>query len=234
MNEPLDLGKPSVGGDKKETVNSSTSTNPSPYGKSEPVFPEPKRLEVMVDVDEKPKDKPTTFDFLDNEKIEDTIANPTKGDEAKKTQTPPKNQEDLLSKLTSTSSSSSSANLDDGDFVENADFIIDGLCFLLTAGFRWYSMDTTDTPYEFKQPKIDKLKSQLARILKRKQKAFPAEWAFVGTLLACCITPATKANDNRKKVKEERAIEESRRAKLKEEGKEESPRKGRGRGQPSK
>lgn len=189
---------------------------PPPFTNS----PEPKVLEKMVDVKEKPQEKPTTFSFLDNQRIEKEIAKPTNGDEAKKAGSSAQELADKLKNSGSASSSPSSPSstsastapkepIDESDFAENADFLIDGVAFGLSSLFRWWSLDTTETPYEFKQAKIDKLKNQLARILKKKQKAFPLEWACVGTLLAMCITPATKAFENRKVVLAERAIAEA-------------------------
>lgn len=179
--------------------------------------PEPKVLEKMVDPKEKPQEKPTTFSFLDNSRIEKEIAKPTNGDKGS-------SASELADKLKNTGNASSSPPtpapasstvskepIDESDFAENADFLIDGIAFGLSSLFRWWSLDTTETPYEFKQAKIDKLKNQLARILKKKQKAFPLEWACVGTLLAMCITPATKAFENRKVVLAERAIAEAER-----------------------
>lgn len=191
------------------------SSSPAPTIPQKPATPapEPKVLEKIVDVNEKPKEKPTSFSFMDNNQIEKDIVKPTPGD-----QKVGSSQADLVDKLrnagasppppSSPTSSFLKEPIEEGDFAENADFLIDGVAFLLSSLFRWYSLDTTETPYEFKEAKITKLKGQLARILKKKQKAFPLEWACVGTLLAMCITPATKAYENRKLVLSERALME--------------------------
>jgi len=177
---------------------------------------EVKSIEVVIDPKEKPKEEPIKINFLDNKHIEDKVSEPTKKDAENKTNStssssssssttpPPKNINEFREQLIA-EEKESEQELKLEDFQENSDFIMDLISMGLTALFRWYSMDTTDTPYEFPKPKVEKLKNQLTKILVRYNKAFPIVGVFIGTLLASCATPAIKAHEHRKLVKEEKA-----------------------------
>ena len=181
---------------------------------------EPNVLVAVVDINEKPKEQPTKFNFIKPNVIPEEVSKPTTSD-------PKPDFKELQKKLIEDEGKSAS-QLTLADFEENADFAIDFVDFLTTALFRWISLDNTDTPYEMPKPKIEKLKRQFTRVLIRYNKAMPIIGLFLGTLGAACITPARKAIEHNKLVREERA-----KRKTDEKTPEVNPLK-RGRGQPRK
>lgn len=200
---------------------------------------EVKSVKAVIDSKEKPKEEETPINFLGNNYIEEKVEAPTKKDAENKEKSSStsgsapeaENIKQFREKLIK-DEKESAEQFTMADFQENSDMIVDFICFLLSALFRWWSLDTTDTPYEFPKHKIDSLKNQLTKVLIRYNKAFPIIGLFIGTLLVMCITPARKAYDHRKLVKQERA------KKKKEEnpndnGNSKNPLK-RGKGQPSK
>lgn len=201
-----------------------------------------KSVKAIIDSKEKPKEEETPINFLDNKYIEEKVEAPTKKDAENKTNntTNPnsssspeaQNIKEFREKLIKDEKESAS-EFTIADFQENSDMIIDFICFLLSALFRWWSLDTTDTPYEFPKHKIDSLKTQLTKVLVRYNKAFPIVGLFIGTLLVMCITPARKAYEHRKLVKVERAKKKKEENGNDSTGNSKNPLK-RGKGQPAK
>ena len=204
---------------------------------------EVKSVKAIIDSKEKPKEEETPINFLDNNYIEQKVEAPTKKDSENKEKSSSsgsttggapeaQNIREFREKLIQDEKESAS-EFTMADFQENSDMIIDFICFLLSALFRWWSLDTTDTPYEFPKHKIDSLKTQLTKVPVRYNKAFPIIGLFIGTLLVMCITPARKAYDHRKLVKQERAKKKKEEAGNDNTGNSKNPLK-RGKGQPSK
>ena len=172
-------------------------------------------VQLEVNLDDKPKDPKTTFNFrkptftgdILKQKTEAEVNNPPPPQNPNPSSggaRPTQNIEEVRAQIIAEENSEAN-KMTYEDYEDTADFIIDLVDMALVFGIRWISLDTTDAPYEVPKDKVLKLKKHLTRLLVRMNKKFPMGLLLLIAILAAYGTPLRKGLEHRKLVLSEKA-----------------------------
>lgn len=182
-------------------------------------FAPPKVLEAVIDTKKTQAPGPQKFSFTNPKAIQEKLIAPTKGDLAAKTEQPAAAIDktrtlEYLDAQIARDEKGDKKDLSYDDYEDSATMFLDFWEGTMTMICRAISKDTSDTAYEFPQPKREKLIRQLTKVSRKKGWVMPIELMAGGTLLAATTQVVLKARDKRKEYmksikKEETSLDES-------------------------
>lgn len=164
-------------------------------------FPPPKVLEAVIDTKKTQAPGPQKFSFTSPKAIQEKQAAPSKGDLATKTEPAIVDKTRTLEHLDAAiarDEKSDKKDLSYEDYEDSATMFLDFWEGTMVMVCRAFSKDTSDTAYEFPQPKREKLIRQLTKVSRKKGWVMPIELMSGGTLLAATTQVVLKAKDKRK------------------------------------
>lgn len=157
-----------------------------------------KQSDVKEDINEEHE-----IDFLNEEHVNNFTSSKTKESQNKKEENPwkGKSMEEAQSEISKAEEEAS--KIDPETFYDIAEFIIFLIDASLSAAFKWWAKDTSDSAYSLSATKQKKLTKQLAAILIKYQAKFSIEFMFLISIVILYMPAFWVAHSKRKENKKQ-------------------------------
>ncbi len=162
------------------------------------IQPDPNTVKIPLSDHLKEEREPETISFKNSDFLKSQISKPTAEAPSGQQADGPANQFNPNQPNDPTTE----VQIDDMEYEIGAGFLIELVDIIAISFFRWFAIDTSEADYQLPVGKKNNLKKMLTEILKRMSKKAPLMVLFIIAILATYATPALKARDHRKKVKE--------------------------------
>lgn len=157
-----------------------------------------KQSDIKEDINEEHE-----IDFLNEEHVSNFTSSKTKESENKKEENPWKGKTMEEAQAQISEAEAEASKIDPETLYDIAEFIIFLIDASLSAAFKWWAKDTSDSAYSLSATKQKKLTKQLAAILIKYQAKFSIEFMFLVSIIILYMPAFWIAHSKRKELKKQ-------------------------------